>query len=310
MARTAAASFARYRVARLSLPSIEHVGVEQEVEGGARGEPDGVAHDRDVRCQGGQGIRGRVDLGPPDIGGPEHRLPVQVAGVDGVVVDDRDGADSGGRERGDDRAAEAAGADDDHMRIGEALLGLAPESGEHALAGVARVVGVDGHASILSQRRDRRCEPHARLQSMHANADAAMNEFSVREAAVLLGVSDDTVRRWADNGRLRIGRGASGRQVIAGTELVPLLAELARGIAARRHLPCGEGSARNRFTGIVTAVTRDGVMAQVELQAGPFRVVSLMSREAADELGLEPGVLASASAKATVVTIEVPENDS
>ncbi len=134
-----------------------------------------------------------------------------------------------------------------------------------------------------------------------------MNEFSVRQAAVLLGVSDDTVRRWADDGRLRIGKGASGRQAIAGTELVPLLTELAAESALAGTFPAARASARNRFTGIVTAVKRDGVMAQVELQAGPFRVVSLMSREAADELGLEPGVLASASAKATVVTIEVPE---
>jgi molybdopterin-binding protein len=133
-----------------------------------------------------------------------------------------------------------------------------------------------------------------------------MNEFSVREAAVLLGVSDDTVRRWAENGRLRIGKGSSGRQVIAGTELVPLLTELTAESPLSETFPTARASARNRFTGIVTAVTRDGVMAQVELQAGPFRVVSLMSREAADELGLEPGMLASASAKATVVSIETP----
>lgn len=135
-----------------------------------------------------------------------------------------------------------------------------------------------------------------------------MNEFSVREAAVLLGVSDDTVRRWAENGRLRIGKGVSGRQVIAGTELVPLLSELAADSPLADTFPTARASARNRFTGIVTVVKREGVMAQVELQAGPFRVVSLMSREAADELGLEPGVLASASAKATVVSIEIPES--
>jgi len=137
-----------------------------------------------------------------------------------------------------------------------------------------------------------------------------MKEFSVREAAVLLGVSDDTVRRWAENGRLTIGKGASGRQVIAGTELVPLLTEAAAGSPLAETFPTARASARNRFTGIVTAVQRDGVMAHVELQAGPFRVVSLMSREAADELGLEPGMLASASAKATVVSIEIPETHS
>jgi molybdopterin-binding protein len=95
--------------------------------------------------------------------------------------------------------------------------------------------------------------------------------------------------------------------VIAGTELVPVLRELAAESPLGATFPTARASARNRFTGIVTAVQRDGVMAQVELQAGPFRIVSLMSREAADELGIEPGVLASASAKATVITIEVPE---
>lgn len=147
-----------------------------------------------------------------------------------------------------------------------------------------------------------------RLEWRDADAGAAVNEFSVREAAALLGVSDDTVRRWAEKGRLRIASSANGRQVIAGAELVPLLQELAGESPLGAAFPTTRVSARNRFTGIVTAVTRDAVMAQVELQAGPFRVVSLMSREAADELGLEPGVLASASVKATVVNIEAPES--
>lgn len=134
-----------------------------------------------------------------------------------------------------------------------------------------------------------------------------MNEFTVREAAALLGVSDDTVRRWADAGRLEIGK-SGARQTIAGAALLPLLAELAAESPLADTFPTAKASARNRFTGIITAVHRDGVMAQVDVQAGPFRVVSLMSREAADELGLEPGMLASASAKATVVTIEIPES--
>lgn len=135
-----------------------------------------------------------------------------------------------------------------------------------------------------------------------------MKEFSVREAAVLLGVSDDTVRRWGDAGRVQIDRSSTGRQVIRGTELVPLLREAAEASPLSDTFPAARASARNRFTGIVVAVQRDGLMAQVELQAGPFRVVSLMSREAADELGLEPGMLAAASAKATVVTVEVPRD--
>lgn len=120
--------------------------------------------------------------------------------------------------------------------------------------------------------------------------------FKVGEAALLLGVSDDTVRRWADSGRLTLsGTPAS----IDGVELAALAQEL--GTEAQSST----ASARNRFTGIVTKVTKDTVMAQVELQAGPFRVVSLISREAVDELGLEPGVLATASVKATNVGIEL-----
>jgi molybdopterin-binding protein len=133
-----------------------------------------------------------------------------------------------------------------------------------------------------------------------------MTEFTIREAAVLLGVSDDTVRRWGDSGRIEIGRSDSGRQVIAGTALLPVLAEQGAQSPLAETFPGAKASARNRFTGIVTAVHRDGVMAQGDLQAGPFRVVSLMSREAADELGLEPGMLATAAAKATTVIIEVP----
>jgi len=136
-----------------------------------------------------------------------------------------------------------------------------------------------------------------------------VNQFKISEAAALLGVSDDTVRRWGEAGKLRIRKkGDSGRLVIDGADLLPLLAEPETASALAAAFPLAKASARNRFTGIVTAVTKDGVMAQVVIQAGPFRVVSLMSREAADDLGLEPGMLASASAKATVVTVEIPEN--
>ncbi|MDH6181597.1 molybdopterin-binding protein [Microbacteriaceae bacterium SG_E_30_P1] len=133
-----------------------------------------------------------------------------------------------------------------------------------------------------------------------------MDQFTVRQASALLGVSDDTVRRWADAGRLTLTSSDRGPATIAGTQLAALAQELAAASAIDVAFPHSRASARNRITGIVTAVTMDGVMAQVELQAGPFRVVSLMSREAAEELGLEPGVLATASAKATVVVVEVP----
>lgn len=131
-----------------------------------------------------------------------------------------------------------------------------------------------------------------------------MPSLRIREAAALLGVSDDTVRRWVDAGRLTATRDDAGRMVVDGATL----AELAR--AAGDPTEVGRvvnQSARNRFRGIVTRVVRDTVMAQVELQAGPFRVVSLMSREAADELGLRPGVVAVAAVKATNVVVEITE---
>lgn len=134
-----------------------------------------------------------------------------------------------------------------------------------------------------------------------------MPNFRISEAATLLGVSDDTVRRWADSGRLPTVRDDAGRQAIEAAELARFASELSSSNdpALGRRPVVGE-SARNRFPGIVTRVVRDGVMAQVELQCGPYRVVSLMSREAADELGLEPGVLAVGAVKATNVVVELP----
>lgn len=134
-----------------------------------------------------------------------------------------------------------------------------------------------------------------------------MPTFRIRHAAELLGVSDDTVRRWADSGRLETTMDATGRRAVDGVELARLAEELAQ---AQGDPEAGmmiiRQSARNRLTGLVTRVARDAVMAQVELQAGPFRIVSLMSREAADDLGLEPGVLAVASIKSTNVVVEIP----
>src|SRR6478672_961486 len=132
-----------------------------------------------------------------------------------------------------------------------------------------------------------------------------MTSYRLREAAELLGVSDDTVRRWADSGRLATGPDPAGRRVVEGS----VLARFAEANAtAVPHVgPVSHESARNRFVGLVTRVVRDTVMAQVELQCGPYRVVSLMSREAADELGLEPGVRAIAAVKSTNVVVEVSE---
>ena len=130
-----------------------------------------------------------------------------------------------------------------------------------------------------------------------------MSEFRIGQAAELLGVSVDTLRRWADDGRLQTRRTAGGHRVVDGAALAQLASSLAE--APEPGTIVGQ-SARNRFTGLVTRVTKDGVMAQVEIQAGPHRVVSLMTREAADELALEPGKLAVAVVKATNVVVEIP----
>jgi molybdopterin-binding protein len=126
-----------------------------------------------------------------------------------------------------------------------------------------------------------------------------MTHLRVSEAAHYLGVSDDTVRRWVEAGRLGSATDASGRLVVDGAEVAALMAE------QQIDDPTAPAqSARNRFPGIVTRVEKDGVMALVEIQAGPHRVISLMSREAADELGLAPGVRAAAVVKATNVIVD------
>lgn len=132
-----------------------------------------------------------------------------------------------------------------------------------------------------------------------------MPSFRIGVAADLLGVSVDTVRRWADEGRLRVTRTSGGHRVIDGADLARFATSLA---AADSPEPVVGQSARNRFPGIVTRVVKDKVAAQVEIQAGPHRLVSLMTREAADELELVPGVLAIAAVKATNVVVEIPSD--
>src|SRR5438270_1201843 len=130
-----------------------------------------------------------------------------------------------------------------------------------------------------------------------------MAEFRMGQAAELLGVSVDTVRRWADGGRLATRRTGGGQRVVDGAALARVALELAESPELGAIVGV---SARNRFPGIVTRVVKDKVTAQVEIQAGPHRIVSLMTREAVDELGLAPGVLAVAAVKATNVIVELP----
>lgn len=131
-----------------------------------------------------------------------------------------------------------------------------------------------------------------------------MSRYSLAAAAQLLGVSDDTVRRWVEAGRIP-AHTEGGRRVVEGTDLAHLAVTLADQ-PDPDAVQSATSSARNRLPGLVTRVVKDRVMAQVELQCGPYRVVSLMSREAAEELGLEPGVRAIASVKSTAVVVEMP----
>jgi len=133
--------------------------------------------------------------------------------------------------------------------------------------------------------------------------DAPVSSYRIPEAAEVLGVSDDTVRRWIEAGRLDTAD-EGGRTMVPGRALAELAVSLADD---PDNVPrAGSVSARNRLPGIVTRVVKDTVMAQVELICGPYRLVSLMSSEAAEELGLEPGVRAIASVKSTNVVVERP----
>ncbi|MEU1625443.1 helix-turn-helix transcriptional regulator [Streptomyces sp. NPDC020096] len=131
-----------------------------------------------------------------------------------------------------------------------------------------------------------------------------MPSYSIGQAARLLGVSGETVRRWADAGRVVTERDDAGNRVIDGASLAAFAVDRAAGAE-------GEGaevltSVRNSFRGIVTAVHVDDVVAQVEIQAGPHRLVSLVTREAVEDLGLAVGVTATARVKSTNVHVDRP----
>lgn len=134
-----------------------------------------------------------------------------------------------------------------------------------------------------------------------------MTHFRVGDAADLVGVSDDTVRRWVHAGILTLHHDAAGVQIIDGAELANHLKTMSTDAADVGQV---RSSARNRFVGLVTKVTVDGLMAQVELQSGPHRIVSLMSAEAARELRLEVGSKGVAVVKATMVILETDREPS
>lgn len=126
------------------------------------------------------------------------------------------------------------------------------------------------------------------------------DSYRIGEAAEVLGVRIETLRRWERSGKLRTTRSGGGQRLVPASEVARLLAE------RRTRTKVAVGSARNRFPGVVTEVKRDGVSATVEIQAGPHRILALITREAADEMGLKPGVPAVATVKATSVMVDVP----
>ncbi|MCH0566776.1 MULTISPECIES: molybdopterin-binding protein [unclassified Streptomyces] len=131
-----------------------------------------------------------------------------------------------------------------------------------------------------------------------------MQSYTIGQAARLLGVSPDTARRWADAGRMTTHRDDSGRRLIDGRDLAAFSVELARAGIGGDGDVAPYTSVRNAFPGIVTAIKLGDVAAQVEIQAGPHRLVSLLTREAVEELGLEVGVEATARVKSTNVHID------
>lgn len=145
-------------------------------------------------------------------------------------------------------------------------------------------------------------DPDIRRCQLNGRILAHMQSYTIGQAARLLGVSPDTARRWADAGRVATHRDEGGRRLIDGRDLAAFSVELAQ--SGNDEDEGSYTSARNAFPGIVTAVKLGDVAAQVEIQAGPHRLVSLLTREAVEELGLEVGVEATARVKSTSVHID------
>lgn len=139
-----------------------------------------------------------------------------------------------------------------------------------------------------------------RFRSLNLYTPYLMADYRIGQAAEALGVRVETLRRWERDGKLKTVRTAGGQRLVPAAEVARLLAE------RRAERPQGGVSRRNAFAGVITKVTRDKVSTLIEIQAGPHRIVSLITREAADELGLEPGMEAVATVKATSVMVELP----
>ena len=126
----------------------------------------------------------------------------------------------------------------------------------------------------------------------------AARNFSLGEAARALGVSEDTLRRWDRAGKLKTTRDANNRRRVSESEITRLAS------SPRRHRNAASLSARNRFPGVITSVEVEGVMALVEIEAGPHRITAAVTRDSVEELGLAPGVPATAAVKATSVMVD------
>ncbi len=127
------------------------------------------------------------------------------------------------------------------------------------------------------------------------------NTYRIGEAASILGIRVETLRRWEREGRIRTRRSSGGQRLVPVSEVARVLGE------AGRRAPIAAGSARNRFPGTITEVKRDKLSATVEIQSGPHRILALITREAADQLGLQPGMEAVATVKATSVMVDLPQ---